>query len=64
MTEAMTQKQLSLDIGRMNLDFDILELYFVKKSIVMCMFKIRFIFLDLSTVYKKTPVSELISFLN
>ena len=39
----------------MNLDFDILELYFAKKVMVILMFKIRVIFLDVSRISKKTP---------
>ena len=44
----------------MNLNFDILELYFAKKVMVILMFKIRVIFLDVSRILKKNAVSELI----
>ena len=44
----------------MNLDFDMLELYFAKKFMVILMFKIRIIFLDVSRICKKNAVSELI----
>ena len=44
----------------MNLDFDILELYFAKKFMVILMFKIRIIFLGVSRICKKNAVSELI----
>ena len=44
----------------MNLDFDILELYFAKTFMVILMFKIRIIFLDVSRICQKNAVSELI----
>ena len=40
----------------MNLDFDILKLYFAKKFMMILMFKIRIIFRDVSRIYKKRRI--------
>jgi hypothetical protein len=57
-SEATTLKYISLDRGKANLDFDILQLYIYKKLTEILMFKFGSIFLDVSKICEKRRIKH------